>query len=66
MERICSDRFEPTHLDVLRARVRTTGIIETCFQVNGIVFRYVWKSDCFEELFLAQSLDCKKLQAFLE
>ena len=41
MARICSPRFSPTAVDVLRARVRTTGIIETCFRINNMIFRYV-------------------------
>ncbi|KAL4240892.1 Guanine nucleotide-binding protein subunit alpha-13 [Mactra antiquata] len=39
MERICSPKFIPSPRDVLRARVRTTGVIETCFQMKGCVFR---------------------------
>ncbi|XP_053393377.1 guanine nucleotide-binding protein G(o) subunit alpha-like isoform X1 [Mercenaria mercenaria] len=39
MERICSPKFIPSARDVLRARVRTTGVIETCFQMKGCVFR---------------------------
>lgn len=39
MERICSQKFIPTARDVLRARVRTTGVIETCFQMKGCLFR---------------------------
>ncbi|KAL3877273.1 hypothetical protein ACJMK2_035005 [Sinanodonta woodiana] len=39
MERIISPKFIPSEVDVLRARVRTTGIIETCFRINGAIFR---------------------------
>ncbi|KAJ8317997.1 hypothetical protein KUTeg_004227 [Tegillarca granosa] len=39
MERICSSKFVPTAVDVLRARVRTTGIIETCFRINNVLIR---------------------------
>lgn len=39
MDRISSEKFVPTSRDVLRARVRTTGVIETCFQMKGCIFR---------------------------
>ncbi|XP_064595702.1 guanine nucleotide-binding protein G(o) subunit alpha-like [Liolophura sinensis] len=39
MDRLCSPKFVPTATDVLRARVRTTGIIETCFKINTVLFR---------------------------
>ncbi|XP_064632669.1 guanine nucleotide-binding protein G(o) subunit alpha-like [Lineus longissimus] len=39
MERICRDSYLPSPEDVLRARVRTTGVIETCFKVNDCIFR---------------------------
>ncbi|XP_077979788.1 guanine nucleotide-binding protein G(o) subunit alpha-like [Glandiceps talaboti] len=39
MDRICAPKYVPTATDVLRARVRTTGIIETHFKINGIIFR---------------------------
>ncbi|CAE1267425.1 GNA [Acanthosepion pharaonis] len=39
MERICSSKYIPNATDVLRARVRTTGIIETCFRINHVIFR---------------------------
>nr|XP_006818871.1 PREDICTED: guanine nucleotide-binding protein G(o) subunit alpha-like [Saccoglossus kowalevskii] len=39
MDRICSPNYIPSATDVLRARVRTTGIIETHFKINGVIFR---------------------------
>lgn len=39
MERICDDNYIPTPTDVLRARVRTNGIIETNFRVNDTIIR---------------------------
>lgn len=39
MERLCSEKYNPNPSDVLRARVRTTGIIETRFRINRICFR---------------------------
>lgn len=39
MDRICSSKYIPNATDVLRARVRTTGIIETCFRINYVIFR---------------------------
>ncbi|KAG4066614.1 hypothetical protein HA402_007250 [Bradysia odoriphaga] len=37
MERICDEKYVPTPTDVLRARVRTNGIIETNFRVNDTI-----------------------------
>lgn len=39
MDRICHHAFVPSSKDVLRARVRTTGILETCFKINSVVIR---------------------------
>uniref|UniRef100_A0A672G3S6 Guanine nucleotide-binding protein G(o) subunit alpha-like n=2 Tax=Salarias fasciatus TaxID=181472 RepID=A0A672G3S6_SALFA len=39
MSRIIRPHYIPTEADVLRVRVRTCGIIETQFQVNGMTFR---------------------------
>ena len=39
MDRICSPQYCPSNIDVLRARVRTQGIIETCFKISGMIFR---------------------------
>jgi len=40
MDRICSEKFVPTPTDVLRARVRTHGVIETHFKINDNIVRY--------------------------
>ncbi|EEB16404.1 guanine nucleotide-binding protein G subunit alpha, putative [Pediculus humanus corporis] len=37
MERICCEKYTPTATDVLRARVRTNGILETNFCINDVV-----------------------------
>lgn len=37
IERICGEKYIPTPRDVLRARVRTNGIIETNFQLNDTI-----------------------------
>lgn len=37
MERICDPKYVPNPTDVLRARVRTQGIIETNFKINDVV-----------------------------
>lgn len=37
MERICDPKYVPTPTDVLRARVRTQGIIETQFRINEMI-----------------------------
>lgn len=39
MVRIVSPEYVPTEMDVLRVRIRTTGVIETQFQVKHLVFR---------------------------
>ncbi|CAH1795126.1 unnamed protein product [Owenia fusiformis] len=39
MSRICSKDYIPNSKDVLRARVRTQGIIETCFKIHEYIFR---------------------------
>ncbi|XP_061085344.1 guanine nucleotide binding protein (G protein) alpha v1 isoform X1 [Conger conger] len=39
MSRIISPDYTPTETDVLRVRLRTTGVIETQFKVNHLVFR---------------------------
>ncbi|XP_046990505.1 guanine nucleotide-binding protein G(o) subunit alpha-like [Schistocerca americana] len=37
MDRICDEKYVPTPTDVLRARVRTNGIIETHFKINDVI-----------------------------
>ncbi|TWW59589.1 Guanine nucleotide-binding protein G(o) subunit alpha [Takifugu flavidus] len=39
MIRITSPEYVPTEMDVLRVRLRTTGVIETQFKVKHLVFR---------------------------
>ncbi|XP_068177417.1 guanine nucleotide binding protein (G protein) alpha v1 isoform X2 [Antennarius striatus] len=39
MSRITHPDYVPTETDVLRVRLRTTGVIETQFKVNHLVFR---------------------------
>lgn len=39
IDRIAQPSYSPTPQDVLRARVRTTGIIETTFRYNKMVYR---------------------------
>ncbi|KAL1005500.1 hypothetical protein UPYG_G00059910 [Umbra pygmaea] len=39
MGRIISPEYVPTETDVLRVRLRTTGVIETQFKVNHLLFR---------------------------
>jgi len=36
--------YLPTEQDILRARVPTTGILEYPFDLDGIVFRYLFKT----------------------
>lgn len=39
IDRISQPNYEPTEQDVLRARVRTTGIIETSFRYKNLIYR---------------------------
>ena len=39
IDRISQPSYMPTQQDVLRARVRTTGIIETTFRYNRMIYR---------------------------
>jgi GTPase SAR1 family protein len=39
IERIAAEDYVPTEQDVLRSRAKTTGIIETEFEVDGVKFR---------------------------
>lgn len=39
LERICSPQYEPNDQDILRSRVKTTGIVETVFQVDKLTYR---------------------------
>jgi guanine nucleotide-binding protein G(i) subunit alpha len=41
IERISADDYVPNEADVLRCRARTTGIIETVFNVDELTFRMV-------------------------
>lgn len=41
LDRISSPNYVPTQQDVLRTRVKTTGIIETHFSFKGLRFKYV-------------------------
>ncbi|PSN32862.1 Guanine nucleotide-binding protein G(o) subunit alpha [Blattella germanica] len=49
MERICNEKYVPTPTDVLRARVRTNGIIETHFKINDVIIRRKWIY-CFDDV----------------
>uniref|UniRef100_A0A8B9JR13 Guanine nucleotide binding protein (G protein) alpha v1 n=1 Tax=Astyanax mexicanus TaxID=7994 RepID=A0A8B9JR13_ASTMX len=45
MSRIVAADYVPTEMDVLRVRIRTTGVIETQFKVKHLVFS--WWGSCF-------------------
>lgn len=40
LERLVTPGYVPTEQDVLRSRVKTTGIIETQFSFKDLNFRY--------------------------
>lgn len=39
LDRICQSDYEPNDQDILRSRVKTTGIVETTFQVDKLTYR---------------------------
>lgn len=41
MDRISEPNYIPTEQDVLRTRVKTTGIVETHFTFKNLNFKYV-------------------------
>ena len=41
LDRLCSSSYVPSEQDVLRTRVRTTGIIETKFEYNNLHFNVI-------------------------
>lgn len=41
IDRIASSSYVPTEQDVLRARVRTTGVIETSFPYKDLIFQII-------------------------
>ena len=45
IDRIAQPSYVPSEQDVLRARVRTTGIIETSFRFKGMIYRCTRPSD---------------------
>lgn len=42
LDRICQPDYVPTQQDVLRTRVKTTGIVETHFTFKDLYFKSVW------------------------
>lgn len=45
LPRISAPNFMPTEQDVLRTRVKTTGITEVLFELKGLTFRYKYSLD---------------------
>lgn len=41
LDRICQPDYVPTQQDVLRTRVKTTGIVETHFTFKDLYFKLV-------------------------
>lgn len=69
VDRISADDYTPTDQDMLQARIVTTGIFETKFIVQDVVFQYVlvildafdflWKrmnAFCFHSLYFSHEL----------
>lgn len=42
IDRLASDDYVPSEQDVLRSRAKTTGIIETEFQIEKTRFKYLF------------------------
>lgn len=49
MDRILEAEYTPNEQDVLRSRVRTTGVVETAFKVGRLTYR------CVDELLIGGS-----------
>lgn len=49
LERLIQPGYVPTEQDVLRSRVKTTGIIETQFGLKDLNFRYVCSGNTVEK-----------------
>lgn len=41
IDRIAGASYQPTDGDILHARVKTTGIIESTFKIGNLVYRFV-------------------------
>lgn len=41
IKRIGAPHFVPTHDDILRARLRTTGVVERTFRIEGTPFKFI-------------------------
>ena len=44
LDRLGTKNYQPTEQDILRTRVKTTGIVEIHFNFKKLHFRYVWIS----------------------
>lgn len=53
LERISQGTYVPTQQDVLRTRVKTTGIVETHFTFKDLHFKFVTRLRLFLLLLLA-------------
>ena len=51
LDRISAQTYVPTQQDVLRTRVKTTGIVETHFSFKGLHFKYVVHLKMFHATF---------------
>lgn len=40
IDRIAAPNYVPTDQDILRSRVKTTGITETTFKIDSLLYRY--------------------------
>jgi hypothetical protein len=41
VDRICAPNYVPTDQDILRARMKTTGIIENNYSIEGVTFKFL-------------------------
>lgn len=60
LARIEAPDYLPTEQDILRARAPTTGIIEYPFDLDSIIFRYVYIHIyyIYEEISIPYIIDC--------
>ena len=44
LDRLGAKEYQPTEQDILRTRVKTTGIVEVHFSFKNLNFKWVWFS----------------------
>lgn len=63
LPRVSAPNFLPTEQDVLRTRIKTTGITEVLFELKGLTFRYFINRKLSR--YFIQSLHFRKKDQFM-